>query len=183
MYTIHVFDISLTKAGFILFLSESENGPTLPVIIGISEAQSITMALNDITPERPLSHDLFRNVMNSLDAVVKKIVISRLENNTFFADIYMNFENKCIIMDARPSDAVALAVRFKAPVFVADAVMQEAGTKLPDTQDEASASLARASLEPTQSATAVILQEKLQQAIKNEAYEDAAILRDQLKSL
>jgi len=185
MYTVRLFDISLTRAGFVLFLSEKEDGPTLPIIIGISEAQSITMALNGIEPERPLTHDFFKSFMDNFGAKVTQVTVSRLEDNTFFADIHLKTRDDILIMDARPSDAIALAIRFKAPIYINDDVMQAAGTneQQEHSSEDSHTTLAKANFEAKPYSELTELQGELQYAIENELFEDAANIRDRLNTL
>ena len=183
MYKIRIFDISLTKAGFVLFLSESEEGPILPIVIGISEAQSITMALNKLTAERPLSHDLFQKIMNNFQASVVKVVISNYMNGTFYADLYLTTNDGTLIMDARPSDAIALAIRYNAPIYAAKNIMDEAGV-LPSAKEEyAQTSINHSEMDFKPVSEVSILEGRLRDAVDNEKFEEAAVLRDQLNKL
>ncbi len=183
MFKIRIFDISLTKAGFVLFLSEKEEGPVLPIVIGISEAQSITMALNKIHAERPLSHDLFKTIMDNFQATVVKVVISRYENGTFYSDLYLSTNDGTLILDARPSDAIALAIRYKAPIYVKEEIMDEAGVvpALNIEDNGTKINHAELDLEPVSEVT--ILNDRLKDAVNKEKYEEAAVLRDQLNRL
>ena len=183
MHKIRIFDIALTKAGFVLFLSESNTSPTLPIVIGISEAQSITVALNDLKPERPLSHDTFKKVMNSLQANVIKVVISNCSNGTFFADMYLSTNDGTLIMDCRPSDAIALAARFKAPVYVTDEVMDEAGVgpEAKEAYSQTEIDHSEVDFQPVSQES--VLKGRLRDAVRNEKFEEAALLRDQINKL
>ena len=183
MFKIRIFDISLTKAGFVLFLSENENGPVLPIVIGISEAQSITMALNKIDPERPLSHDLFKSIMDNFQATVVKVIISKYENGTFFADLYLNTNDGTLILDSRPSDAIALAIRYKAPIYVNKDIMEEAGVDPSFVKKETGTPINHSELDLSPISEVSILEDRLKDAVNQERYEEAAVIRDQLDKL
>ena len=183
MFKIRIFDISLTKAGFVLFLSENENGPVLPIVIGISEAQSITMALNGIDPERPLSHDLFKSIMDNFQASVVKVIVSKYENGTFFADLYLNTNDGTLILDSRPSDAIALAIRYKAPIYVNQEIMEEAGVDPSFVKQETGTPINHAELDLKPISEVSILEDRLKDAVSSERYEEAAVIRDQLDKL
>ena len=183
MFKIRIFDISLTKAGFVLFLSENENGPVLPIVIGISEAQSITMALNGIDPERPLSHDLFKSIMDNFQASVVKVIVSKYENGTFFADLYLSTNDGTLILDSRPSDAIALAIRYKAPIYVNQEIMEEAGVDPSFVKQETGTPINHAELDLKPISEVSILEDRLKDAVNSERYEEAAVIRDQLDKL
>jgi bifunctional DNase/RNase len=102
-------------------------GEMLPIWIGELEATSILMAVEGATPPRPLAHDLMRSLLESTNAHVDRVEITRIEEGTFFAEITVDTEHGPRVIDARPSDAVALATRTGAPLWVADEVMDEAG--------------------------------------------------------
>ena len=117
-----------TRNEQVIVLKEKDGNRYLPVVIGIAEVNAIKLKLSGIKPPRPLTHDLLISVIESLGAKLQKILIDRLENNTFFAKLYLSVHSaKEILIDARPSDSVALALRAGVPVFVEDAVLQEAG--------------------------------------------------------
>ena len=110
----------------VIVLKEKNGVKTLTIVIGLLEASSIKMKLSGIKAPRPLTHDLLYSIIESLQAKVEKIVIDKLENNTFYAKIFIAAENQEIkIIDARPSDSIALAVRAKAPIFVEEEVLEQ----------------------------------------------------------
>lgn len=112
----------------VIVLKEKEGKRLLPVVIGIAEVNAIKLKLSGIKPPRPLTHDLLVSVIESLGAKLQKILIDRLENNTFFAKLYLSLNHaKEILIDARPSDSVALALRAGVPIFVEEQVLKEAG--------------------------------------------------------
>jgi len=111
----------------VIVLREKTGERLLPVVIGIAEVNAIKLKLSGIKPPRPLTHDLLMSVIETLGAKLQKIVIDRLENNTFYAKLYLAVDGREILVDARPSDSVALALRAGVPVFVEEAVLKEAG--------------------------------------------------------
>ena len=118
----------------IIILKSEEDEQAIPIWIGLLEATSIASALQNIKYERPMTHDLFKNFTERLDISVSRIEVCDLKDNTFYARIYFVSENKNFDMDARPSDAIALALRYDAPIFVDDAVMKK--SKMPEGEME-----------------------------------------------
>jgi len=111
----------------IIVLKEKKGNRHLPIIIGLLEASSIKMELGGIKPPRPLTHDLLKSTIEILGAHLEKVVIDRLEANTFHAKLILNFGNsKTKIVDSRPSDGIALSVRTKSPIFVEEEVLKKA---------------------------------------------------------
>ncbi|MHB8635476.1 MAG: bifunctional nuclease family protein [Fimbriimonadaceae bacterium] len=111
-----------------LFVLVSDGDRKLPIIIGPFEAQAISLPLENSQPERPMTHDLIRNILDRFDATVERVVIDDLWNGIYYAKLYVKRGKVEFEIDARPSDAIALAVRFDAPVFVADGIL-EAGSE------------------------------------------------------
>lgn len=112
----------------IIVLKEKSGSRFLPVVIGISEVQAIKLKLSGVELPRPLTHDLLLSSIQKLGGVIKRIVIDNLENNTFYAKLIMtDLKGGEVIVDARPSDSIALALRADAPIFVAESVLDEAG--------------------------------------------------------
>lgn len=111
-----------------LFVLVSDGDRKLPIVIGPFEAQAISLPLENSQPDRPMTHDLIRNLLDRLDASVDRVVIDDLWNGIYYAKLYVKHGKEELEIDARPSDAIALAVRFDAPVFVADGIL-EAGSE------------------------------------------------------
>ena len=109
----------------IIILKSEKDDQAIPIWIGLLEATSIASTLQDIKYERPMTHDLFKNFSDSLQISIAKIEVCDLKDNTFYARIYFVSKDNTFDMDARPSDAIALALRFNAPIYVEDAVMQK----------------------------------------------------------
>ena len=108
----------------IIILKSVKGDQAVPIWIGLLEATSIASALRDIKFDRPMTHDLFKNFIDSLEMVVSKVEVCDLKDNTFYARIYFVSEEKSFDMDARPSDAIAIALRFGAPIFVDDKIFE-----------------------------------------------------------
>jgi len=109
----------------IILLKTEEGSKTLPIWIGLLEATSIASALQDIQFDRPMTHDLFKNLTQVLNIRISRIDICDLKDNTFYAEIHFASQDRSFTMDARPSDAIALALRFHAPIFVEERVMEK----------------------------------------------------------
>ncbi len=118
----------------IIILKSEKNNQAIPIWIGLLEATSIASALQNIKYERPMTHDLFKNFTELLDISISKIEVCDLKDNTFYAKIYFISKDGNFEMHARPSDAIALALRFDAPIFVADEIMQK--SKMGDGEAE-----------------------------------------------
>ncbi len=166
---------------YALVLGEIEGNRRLPIIIGAFEAQAIALELEKIQPPRPMTHDLLRDLFESVGCEVLDIVIDELREGTFFAKIRYVHDGEEGQLDARPSDAVALAVRVDAPIYVAPPVLDEAGIP---TEEEGVSALAR----PAEEEEAVAqptsrldrMRQQLEKAIEEEDYERAARLRDEI---
>ncbi len=111
----------------IVILKTDEGENTIPIWIGLLEATSIASAMQNIKFDRPMTHDLFLNLINTLKLNINRIDICDLKDNTFFAEIHFQGEESSFKMDARPSDAIAIALRSKAPIFVEDVVIEKSG--------------------------------------------------------
>lgn len=182
-----------SQRAYALLLKEVDGTRRLPIVIGEPEAQAIANELEGVRPQRPMTHDLLRNVIEALGATVKEVVIAELREGTFYAKII--FEYSDLEVDARPSDAIALAVRCNAPLYIDEAIMDEVALRAEDIQevddddareeDDHTPSSAPAEREaPSQPLTErQRLEQELDQAIKVEDYEAAARIRDELQRL
>jgi uncharacterized protein len=112
----------------IVILRDKDGQRVLPIWVGIFEANAIALQIENVATPRPMTHDLLRNVIHDLHAVVQKIVVCDLQENTFYALIYLTISGGTVSIDARPSDAIALALRTRAPIFVEDSVIDHAKT-------------------------------------------------------
>ena len=112
----------------IIILRDSEGQKVLPIWVGVFEANAIALQIENIQTPRPMTHDLLRNVIHDLKADILKIVVSDLKENTFYALIHLQVNGEPLAVDARPSDAIALALRARAPIYVEDWVIDNAKT-------------------------------------------------------
>ncbi|RMG61175.1 MAG: hypothetical protein D6715_14185 [Calditrichaeota bacterium] len=162
-----------------VILKEIDGDRTLPIIIGEYEAQSIALGLEDIKPPRPITHDLTLSIIESLNAQIERVVVTDLRNNTYFAIIYLRTPEGVQEIDARPSDAIALAVRRNVPIFVEEEVMRK-GAYTPEELQEIDESQAQSESPKSRLEE---LQKQLQEAVEKEEYEKAAKIRDEIKRL
>ena len=112
----------------IVILRDKDGHRVLPIWVGVFEANAIALQIENVTTPRPMTHDLLKNVIADLRARIDKIVVSDLKENTFFALIYLSIGGEVMAIDARPSDAIALALRARAPIFVEEKVIDHAKT-------------------------------------------------------
>lgn len=119
--------VSLMSQHRVVLLKELGTERYLPIWIGPYEAEALSIELQQVTVARPLTHDLLRNVIEAMGGVVQYIVVSELRDDTFYARIVISLNGRTIEVDARPSDAMNLAVRTQAPIYVAEEVMEAAG--------------------------------------------------------
>jgi uncharacterized protein len=110
----------------IIILSDMEGQRILPIWVGFFEANAIALQMENVATPRPMTHDLLKNVISGLNATVKKILVNNLWDNTFYALIYLEMDGETLAIDSRPSDAIALALRMKSPIFVEEEVIQKA---------------------------------------------------------
>lgn len=121
----------------VLLLTEAQGlGRTLPIFIGAPEATAIAFAIQGVTPPRPMTHDLLRDVVEALGARLERVVITELRSATYYAELQLTRGNGPLSVSSRPSDAVALAVRTGSPLFVADDLMEAEGILLPSDEEE-----------------------------------------------
>ena len=192
---------SQTQSGaYALILSEVDGERKLPIIIGAFEAQSIAIALEkDIQPPRPLTHDLFKNFSDRFDISIRQVIIHKLVDGVFYASLICERDNVEEIVDARTSDAIALALRFSAPIFTYKNILEKAGiilktdSKTEDDENqpedvlsfdelefEAEEKNEKTSDDGYASIALKKLQELLTKAVADEDYETAAKLRDEI---
>ena len=175
---------------FALVLGETEGNRRLPIIIGMFEAQAIAIEIEKIIPNRPMTHDLFKSFANNFHFTVEEIVISDLKEGVFFAKIVCSDGLKRSEIDARPSDAIAIGLRFDSPIYTYENILAEAGIVLTDEQEEDEPKVeqkSRSRKEPVsrkgedlKNYSVDKLNEILREAIDKEDYERAAKIRDEL---
>ena len=189
---------SQTQNGaYALILNEVDGERNLPIVIGAFEAQSIAIALEkEIKPPRPLTHDLFKSFADRFDIVVKQVIIHKLVDGVFFSSIICERDKIEEIIDARTSDAIALALRFSAPIFTYKNILDKAGIYLNMTSDKDNVANDDDILSENETFenevpksdkvtdysefTLQQLYDKLEQAVQNEDYEKAAKIRDEI---
>jgi len=167
---------------YALILKEIGGNRRLPIIIGAFEAQSIALEMEGIKPPRPLTHDLMKNIIDTFGTALSEILINDLRDGTFYARISLDSQE----IDSRPSDAIALAVRYGVPIYVADKVMEEASF-LPENEEQAEnpegGATGTTSAKPKEAKLTKIeaLRAQLQESIEREDYEKAAHIRDEIR--
>ena len=175
---------SQTQSGaYALVLGETSGQRRLPIIIGGFEAQAIAIELEKMQPTRPLTHDLFKSFAESFDIKITEVIIYNLVEGIFFAKLICNNGGEEMEIDARTSDAIALAVRFKCPIYTYEFILSSAGIILEEKEGEEGAEIDLDELTgggPTTN-TVEDLQKDLEEAIKREDYEAASKLRDEIK--
>lgn len=176
-----------TGGAYAILLKEVEGSRRLPIIIGAFEAQAIALEMEGIKPPRPLTHDLLKTVVDNLGANVVEIIVSELKDNTFYAKIVLEASGLTNEIDARPSDAIALAVRTFAPIYVSETVMSSAAfipsdeSDIPGFENITDQETDKKPL--SKEAQLAALQDKLREALESEEFERAAKLRDDIKRL
>jgi len=194
--TIKGISYSQTQTGaYALVLSEMEGSRTLPIIIGAFEAQSIAIALEkEIRPPRPLTHDLFKTFSDRFFIEIKEVIIHKLVDGVFFSSLICEKDGIEEVVDARTSDAIAIAVRFEAPIFTYENILDKAGVflkiedelglnDLSETEEISSGTENLLGLDAGSSPSKVStseLNEQLDKAVSDENYELAAKIRDEI---
>ena len=176
---------SPSSAGaYALILKETNGKRKLPIIIGAFEAQSIALELEGMKPPRPLTHDLMRNIIDTFAVSLNEVCINELRDGTFYAKLTIEGLSDTQEVDSRPSDAIALAVRYGAPIFVGEEVLNEAGVVSEDEEetDEAASTEEKAQIKKPLTKLEH-LQASLKEAIEKEDYEKAAKLRDDIRKM
>ncbi|MEH0155653.1 bifunctional nuclease family protein [Limibacter armeniacum] len=187
-----------THGSFALVLGETSGKRRLPIIIGMFEAQAIALEIEKITSNRPMTHDLFKAFANNFQIEIKEVIISDLKEGVFYATmVCVDKDGNVIKMDARPSDAIAIGIRFKAPIFATESILNEAGIKIDDLYEEENEEEDEISLDSDEDeALMELMQEKdeselstipvdklhdmMNAAIEAEDYERAAQIRDEI---
>ena len=184
---------SQTQNGaYALILSEIEGERKLPIVIGTNEAQSIAIAIEkEIKPTRPLTHDLFKNFCVRFDIKIKQVIIHKLVDGVFYSSVICERDGIEEIIDSRSSDAIALAIRFEAPIYTYENILEKAGVVLKvEKQTDEKSLLKQLFADESSEASTTDLQEKskkeleelLKIAVQNENYESAAKIRDEISN-
>ena len=173
---------------YVLIMGDKNSQRRLPIVIGSNEAQSIAMGIERQKNSRPLTQDLFLNFANSFSINIKEVVINRFREGVFYAVLVCEHLGELSMIDARPSDAIALAVRCGCPIFAYESVMDEAGiimddeNQVMDNDEETEDTPIINNEESLQQLSEAELEDLLQNAIEDEDYERAAQIRDELNS-
>lgn len=175
---------------FALVLGERDGNRRLPIIIGMFEAQSIAIQIEKINPNRPLTHDLFKTFAEQMSVNITEILISDLKEGVFYSKIMCTDGEKEFELDARPSDAIAIGLRFGVPIYTVESVLSEAGIILSDLEEEedeseemavkSTSSSTPSTKEPLNQTSVDDLNKMLSEALEKEDYERAAKIRDEL---
>ena len=173
------------SGAYALLLGEKNDRRRLPVIIGEAEAQSIAIAMENVEKKRPLTHDLFKSFATAYGINITEVVINRFKEGLFFSELHCEKDGEVSVIDARTSDAVAIAVRFKCPIYTTSQVMEEAGLIMDDIEfdndkENEEDMLDDFGYERMERYDMQDLQQLLQDAIDNEDYMAASILRDEI---
>ena len=171
------------SGAYALILGETYGKRRLPIIIGGFEAQAIAVELEKMKPSRPLTHDLFKNFSDHYNIIIKEVIIDKFLEGVFFAKLICMQDGKENEIDARTSDAVALAIRFKCPIYTYEKIMAEAGIIMdekPSSETEKQEQYKEKSKNEFVDYTIEELNELLQKAIEKEEYEKASRLRDEI---
>lgn len=175
---------SVTQShNYAVVLGEENGKRRLPIVIGGFEAQAIAVAMENMTPNRPLTHDLFKNMMDAFDINLKEVLINNLLDGIFYAQLICEQDGNVMQVDARTSDAISLAVRFGCPIYTFEFILESAGVILDEESEQGEKTTAqkpqRVAIEDL---SITSLEKILDEALINEDYEKAAQIRDIINS-
>lgn len=171
---------SVTQShNYAVVLGEEFGKRRLPIVIGGFEAQAIAVALENMTPNRPLTHDLFKNTLETFDINLKEVIINNLLDGIFYAQLVCELNGMTETIDARTSDAIALAVRYNCPIYTYENILESAGVILEEEETATGKTQEKSS---TETLSIAALEAKLKEALEKEEYERAAELRDVINS-
>lgn len=180
---------SVTQShNYAVVLGERRGQRRLPIVIGSFEAQAIAVAMERMVPNRPLTHDLFKNTLDTFNIELREVVINNLLDGIFYARLVCVKNGEVFEIDSRTSDAIAMAVRFDCPIYTYDFILEAAGVVLEEQEEEERAGRAQTTAgQPVidsnalETYSAESLQRRLQEVLDAEDYETAAKIRDELK--
>ncbi|MEM9886881.1 MAG: bifunctional nuclease domain-containing protein [Bacteroidota bacterium] len=176
---------SVTQShNYAVVLGEQQGSRRLPIVIGGFEAQAIAVAMERMTPNRPLTHDLFKNVLVTFDVTLEEIIINNLQDGIFYAKLVCLKDGEIIEIDSRTSDALAMAVRFECPIYTYEFILDRAGVVLEESEEgEEEAVVRRAEVSAVKRLSSYSVEElkqMLEEVLANEDYERAAEIRDEI---
>jgi len=176
---------SVTQShNYAVVLGELDGDRRLPIVIGGFEAQAIAVAMENMNPNRPLTHDLFKNTLDTFNVQLKEIVINNLLDGIFYAQLVCEMNGEVVKIDSRTSDAIAMSVRFGCPIYTFEFIMDAAGVHLDDTETEKTSK--SKAVKPTTKSTSLAnyslkaLNKMLNDVLADEDYEKAAKIRDEI---
>ncbi len=168
---------------YAVILGEKEGTRRLPIIIGAFEAQAIAVAMEGMTPNRPLTHDLFKNALETFGITLREVVINNLLDGIFYALLVCEHEGVTYEIDSRTSDALALAVRFDCPIYTYEFILESAGVELEEAEQQGKPAVRKRGPRRSRSLSDLSLEElneRLQAVLEKEDYEEAARIRDEI---
>lgn len=176
---------SVTQShNYAVVLGEQDGSRRLPIVIGSFEAQSIAVAMERMTPNRPLTHDLFKNTLETFNIELKEVVINNLLDGIFYARLICIKDGEIIEVDSRTSDALAMAIRFDCPIYTYEFILDAAGVVLEDDGDEDMGEPAEADVPEKKASLSSYsvedLRKMLDEVLNEENYERAAEIRDEI---
>ncbi|MBK8622433.1 MAG: bifunctional nuclease family protein [Saprospiraceae bacterium] len=170
---------SVTQShNYAVILGEQAGKRRLPIVIGGFEAQAIAVAMENMTPNRPLTHDLFKNTLDAFDIQLVEIVINNLLDGIFYAQLVCEQNGRTLQIDARTSDAISLAVRYSCPIYTYEFILESAGVILDEDPQQESKIAAVPKKPSLENMSVESLEKSLAEALEKEDYEKAAIIRD-----
>ena len=184
MIPVKIDQLFLSNMGFVVILKGEADDRAVPIFIGAAEAQAIAIQLQGVEVPRPLTHDLLKNVFDYLECRIKRVEVCDIRDGTYFGRLIVELDHTEKEIDCRPSDAIALALRSASPIFVHERVMEEAGRVLDELKpDQEPGEAEPSAAEKKPRSPLEILNAKLERAVKDERYEDAAQFRDEINRL
>lgn len=167
---------------YAVILGESEGSRRLPIVIGGFEAQGIAIAVEKMTPNRPLTHDLFKATLDNFGIVIREVVINDLLDGIFYGQLICDQHGDISVIDSRTSDAIAMAVRFNCPIYTYDFILDQAGVEMDNDKTEPLTPSRTVQKQGITSLSLAELESQLEKAIEMEDYETAAKLRDEISN-
>ncbi|NNE27301.1 MAG: hypothetical protein HKN09_10695 [Saprospiraceae bacterium] len=174
---------SVTQShNYAVVLGEVSGNRRLPIVIGGFEAQAIAVAMERMIPNRPLTHDLFKNTLDTFNVELKEVLINNLLDGIFYAQLVCERDGEEFVIDSRTSDAIAMAVRFKSPITTFDFIMEQAGVVLEDEEEKEDQPIIAEDVSPDSydQYSLKALRQMLDDVLETEDYEKAALIRDEI---